>query len=84
MLSNPAHAKPQDQFANETPAQQAKHREIERRHQLRRGKLKTNVRLRELERVFAIGTGRCFRTMTPGAMTSSSWSATLRTSPMRS
>jgi hypothetical protein len=43
----------QIRFANETPKQQAQHREIERRHRRRRGKLKTNVRLRELERVFA-------------------------------
>ena len=42
----------QIRFANETPKQQAQHREIARRHR-RRGKLKTNVRLRELERVFA-------------------------------
>jgi hypothetical protein len=42
----------QIRFANETPKQQAQHREIARRHRRRRGSLKTNVRVRQLERVF--------------------------------
>jgi hypothetical protein len=54
MLFNPAHAKPQDRFANETPAQQAKHREIAHRY-LQRKKPSArfiNQRKKEMEMVF--------------------------------
>jgi hypothetical protein len=56
MLFNPAHAKPQDQFANETPAQQAKHREIaqeygRRAKRKRRLAPKVYIRISDLDRV---------------------------------
>jgi hypothetical protein len=59
MLSKPAHAKPQDQFVNETPAQQAKHREIaekyKRKNKKKRGGRGSSLpyRLRDLRALIA-------------------------------
>jgi hypothetical protein len=46
-----SHSKPQDRFAKETPAQQARHREIELRYRRRKikGSPKVHYRLRDLE-----------------------------------